>query len=102
MARAPASSGELAGAGQALALAASQVEADNDYGVSIRTIVGFGRPAVPEKDTEPRYFVAGANPLNVRLIVPVVPAVADAGALTAMLPADALPSSHDNTLKVAR
>ena len=70
------------------------------YG-STRTIVGFGIPAAPEYATEPRYFVPGARPLNVRLIVPLAPSVAEAGALTVMLPAGAEPSNHENNVKFA-
>ena len=43
----------------------------NRHCVSTRTMVGFGRPAMPEYPTDPRYFVLGANPLNVTPIVPV-------------------------------
>src|SRR4030095_2725480 len=64
------------------------------YGVSTRTTVGFGNPAIPPYATEPRYFVAAARPVNVRLIGEVRPIVADAGADTDMLPASALPSTH--------
>ena len=48
----------------------------------------------------PSYFVPAVNPLYVRLIAPVPPIVAVAGALTAMLPADVLPSTQANKVKV--
>ena len=71
------------------------------YGVSTRTTVGFGNPAVPPYATDPKYLVPGARPLNVRLIVPVVPCTATAGAVTVMLPAAAVPNSHRNNVKFA-
>ena len=55
----------------------------------------------PEYDTDPKYFVAGANPENVRSIVPVAPVVAAAGAFTVMLPVAVDPSSHENSVKLA-
>jgi hypothetical protein len=64
------------------------------YGVSTRTMVGFGNPAMPPYATEPRYFVPAPSPLKVRLIAAVVPSVAAAGAVTVMLPASAVPSTH--------
>src|SRR5258705_3924301 len=70
------------------------------YG-SMRTMVGFGNPVMPPYATDPRYFVPGANPVNVRLIVPVAPSVAVAGALTAMFPAVVDPSSQLNSVKLA-
>src|SRR6185369_1439645 len=74
-------------------LKADPTSSVHSYG-STRTIVGFGSPAVPPYATEPRYFVPAVNPLNVRLIVPVAPFVAAAGALTVMLPALVVPSNQ--------
>src|ERR1700694_4861872 len=70
------------------------------YGVSTRTMVGSGRPSMPEYATDPRYLVPRANPLNVRPIVPVPPRVAVAGALTDMLPEAVEPSAHENSVKL--
>ena len=64
------------------------------YGVSTRTIVGFGIPTGPLYATEPRYLVPVVRPLKVRLIAPVVPMVAAAGAVTVMFPAAVLPSNQ--------
>ena len=56
------------------------------YG-SMRTIVGFGNPVTAAiRDGPEGALVPGANPVNVRLIVPVAPSVAVAGALTVMFP----------------
>ena len=57
-------------------------------------MVGFGSPVLPPYATEPRYFVPATSPEKVRLIAPVAPSVALAGALTIMLPASVLPSSQ--------
>ena len=55
------------------------------YGLT-RTIVGFGSEAAPEYATDPRYFVPGVRPENARVIVPVVPIVAEAGAVDRHVP----------------
>ena len=53
---------------------------------------------MPLYATQPRYFVAGASPLNVSEMVPVPPVVATAGAATVMFPAAVLPSSQWNSV----
>jgi hypothetical protein len=52
------------------------------YGVSTRTIVGLSNPAGPLYATLPRYLVVGANDPKIRLMAPVLPKVAEAGAVT--------------------
>jgi hypothetical protein len=58
-------------------------------------------PVEPVYTTDPRYLVPAVRPVKDRLMVPVAPIAADAGALTAMLPASADPSSHENNVKSA-
>ena len=62
--------------------------------LSIRTMVGAGRPATPEYTTEPRYLPGASAALGVSVMVPVVPAVAEAGAEITTLPASTLPNAQ--------
>ena len=49
----------------------------------------------------PRYFTPGVSPPKERPMLPLAPVLAAAGAVTVMLPASALPSTHVKSVKLA-
>ena len=67
------------------------------------TVGGVGEPADPGAvayATNPRYSCVGVRELNVSVTLPVVPAAAVMGAVTAILPALVFPNTHTESLKL--